>query len=56
MPPPSSMAWIGEALGALFWTWIVFNFWTDFGHLYDPHHQWQDPMKFTDEELGIPKD
>ncbi|XP_065580550.1 NADH dehydrogenase [ubiquinone] 1 beta subcomplex subunit 2, mitochondrial-like [Artemia franciscana] len=41
-----------EALGAVFWWWVLYNLWKDPGHVFG-EFDIPDPAKWTDEELGV---
>ncbi|GFO27223.1 NADP dehydrogenase [ubiquinone] 1 beta subcomplex subunit 2, mitochondrial-like protein [Plakobranchus ocellatus] len=47
--------YLGEGISFFFWYWILYHCWFEFDHLVPPH-EYPDPSKFTDEELGIPPD
>jgi len=40
---------------AFMWWWVFWHIFTDSEHLLG-EFDWQDPLKWTDEELGIPPD
>ncbi|CAG5135822.1 unnamed protein product [Candidula unifasciata] len=52
---PATVHYMGEVLSFIMWYWILYHCWYEFDHLVPPH-QYPDPSKFTDEELGIPAD
>ncbi|KAK3734892.1 hypothetical protein RRG08_038917 [Elysia crispata] len=47
--------YLGEGISFFFWYWILYHCWFEFDHLVPPH-EYPDPTKFTNEELGIPPD
>ncbi|XP_014486387.1 PREDICTED: NADH dehydrogenase [ubiquinone] 1 beta subcomplex subunit 2, mitochondrial-like [Dinoponera quadriceps] len=55
--PPVEKNWlyVAEAFGGLLWWWILWHFWHDYDHFLEivPY---PNPVKWTDEELGIPPD
>merc|ERR1712080_266082 len=55
IPQSKAMVNKGEVMMILIWWWILFNMLTDWGHIVGDM-KWIDPLDFTDEELGIPKE
>merc|ERR1711997_143630 len=44
-----------EVMMVLVWWWVLFHTITDWGHIVG-ELKWVDPLDFTDEELGLPKE
>ncbi|KYN43033.1 NADH dehydrogenase [ubiquinone] 1 beta subcomplex subunit 2, mitochondrial [Trachymyrmex septentrionalis] len=55
MAEEKKWVYIAEFFGGVMWWWILWHFWHDFGHIVG-EFPYQDPSKWTDEELGIPSD